>query len=344
MRSMKGPLEIIVMVLLAAGSHAQAPIDVFESTLKIGALSEEAFYYGFAEGDKLIFSFQEMEGKELKELEIIELPSSSRFMDFKSIKIDSKTLMVGKTGVYKFRLANSSLGKRVCNIKIQRIPVDESARSFNTSVYWRTVMDTTITPVQESYLVKSDTIATMIVDQVAKVSSANAANGNPNKTLVDFDLPPQTISWSYYIGVGKEGREVFEKAQEKFVDDAAKSLGTIPGYGPLVAIALGGVNLFIKIQGSDNVKYWFIADWENVNLFFAGQQFIQYKLGDVSMDAVRMQSPLSGKVFLGLFNDNTFQAIDVVVKVTAVQVKQTFGTHTVNKINVSSRQEPYLKN
>jgi hypothetical protein len=97
------------------------------------------------------------------------------------------------------------------------------------------------------------------------------------------------------------------------------------------------------MQGSDNVKYWFISDWDNVQHFDAGQQFMQYKQGDVEMDASQMRSPLKGKVYLKLWNDNAMQAIEVVVKVTAVQVRQTFGTRTVNKVNVTSHQEPYLK-
>jgi hypothetical protein len=322
---------------------AQYTIDVFESTLKVSALSEEVFYYGFAEGDQLVFSLQEIDGKELKELEIIELPSSSRFMDFKTTKVDSKMLIAAKTAIYKFRLANSSLAKRVCKVKIQRIPVGEATRNFNTSVYWRTKTDSTVIPIQESYLLKSDTVATMIVDQKAKVSSQNAANGNRPHSLVDFELPAYTISWSYYIGVGKEGHEVFEKAQEKFVNDAAKTIGAIPGYGPLAALALEGVNLFTKMQGGDNVKYWFISDWDNVEHFDAGQRFMQYKQGDVEMDASQMRSPLAGKVYLKLWNDNAMQAIEVVVKVTVVQVHQTFGTRTVNKVSVTSHQEPYLK-
>jgi len=49
--------------------------------LKIGRLGgEEVFYYGFTEDDQLVFHFEEVNGKELKGLEIIELPSSSKFM------------------------------------------------------------------------------------------------------------------------------------------------------------------------------------------------------------------------------------------------------------------------
>jgi len=39
-----------------------------------------------SEGDQLVFNFQEVNGKELKEIEIIEFPSTSKFMDYKKQK------------------------------------------------------------------------------------------------------------------------------------------------------------------------------------------------------------------------------------------------------------------
>jgi hypothetical protein len=74
--------KIITLALTALTLYSLrteiSPIDVAESTLKIGAFGEDVFYYGFAEGDKLIFNFEEINGKELKEIEIIELPSKLR--------------------------------------------------------------------------------------------------------------------------------------------------------------------------------------------------------------------------------------------------------------------------
>jgi hypothetical protein len=322
----------------------QAIIDVADNTLKVGGLAEEVFYYGFAEGDQLIFNFQEINGKELKELEIIELPSSSKFMDYKTSKIENKTINITRTCIYKFRFSNSAIAGRVCKFKIQRIPGSEATKNFNTSVFTRTIYDTTYTPVQEKFLIKSDTSAISVVDQIAKVSSQNALNGNSNKNIVDFTLPDGTISWSYYIGVGAEGKEAFQAATDKFLPVATKFASTIPGYGTMAALALTGINYFTKVQGSDNVKFYFITDWNNVSLFIADQAFMQYKQGDVINDASKMTMPLAGKVYLGLDNDNISTAIEVIVKVTAVVVNQEWGAKTVQRMDVSSRQEQYLKN
>ena len=113
-----------VFSLLTFAVYGQTPIDVADNTLKIGAFDEEVFYYGFAEGDQLIFSFHEVNGKELKEVEIIEFPSSSKFMHYKTKKIENKTINITSTGIYKFRLSNSAMSGRICHIKIQLIIIN----------------------------------------------------------------------------------------------------------------------------------------------------------------------------------------------------------------------------
>lgn len=324
-------------------SVAQAPIDVAESTIKVTALNEEVFHYGFAEGDQLIFTFKEVNGKELKELEIKEVSGSSLFMDFKTEKISNKVLTITRTGIYKFRFTNGAIAGRVCKFKIQRIPAHDSLRNFNTNVYWRTEYDTTFISEDERYLTKTDTIATVVTDQVAKVSSQSAINGNPNHSVIDFTLPEETSSWSYYIGVGSAGNKAYEASKDKFVSTASASFMKLPGYGSLVSMALLGVNLFSKAGGGDNVKYWFITDWDNVLLFKSGKIFYQYKQGDVINDVSQMKTPTSGKVYVGLVNDNVLEAIEVSIKVVAIQIRKTWATRSVNRIHVVTKKIPYLK-
>lgn len=336
--NMQTELRILFMLLLTpCTAHAQTPVTVAETTIKVSGLEEETLYYGFAEGDQLVFSFREVNGKELKEIEIGEVSGSSLFMDFKTKNIATKTFHIGSTGIYKFRLANGALGGRVCQVKIQRIPADESLKKFNTTVYWRTEYDTIYTPEEERYLVKTDTSVAIVMQSVAKVPAKG-------RTIVDFNLPDNTRMWSYYIGVGDEGQKAYEASKNALMNNASASLIKIPGYGPLAALALQGINVFIKAGGGDNVQYWFITDWNNVLAFKAGQQFLQYKQGNVINEASQMKLPLLGKVYLGLMNDNIMDAIEVQVKVTAIQFRDIWATRTVQRMDVTSTKIPYLKN
>ena len=140
-------LPLLFAGFLSVIAYGQQPIEVAESAVKVGIKAEEVVYYGFAEGDKLIFSFEEANGKEMKEVEIVEMPSTSRFMDVKTSKIENKTITVSRTGIYKFRFANSALLPRVCKYKIQRIPASNATQNFNTTVYEENIWFLCIGPV-----------------------------------------------------------------------------------------------------------------------------------------------------------------------------------------------------
>jgi hypothetical protein len=329
-------------ILVVHSIFSQSTIEVAEKTLKIaGNGGEEVFYYGFAEGDQLIFDFEEVNGKELKEIEIQEYPGSSKFMDYKSKKIVHKKLSVAKTAVYKFRFTNSATGGRVCKIKIQRKPSKKEAIGFNTSVFWRTTQDTIYIPFEEKYLFRSDTFAKEIYSGNPQVSSRNALNGNKNQQVVDFVLPENTVSWSFYIGTGKEGSAEFDRARADFLKSTV-AVAKYVGYDPMAILALTGISYFNQVQGADNVKYWFLDETSKA-LFENEQNFSDFKKGDVVNEASQMKTPLSGKVYLGLLNDNIMDPIKVTIKVTAVAVEQEWKTRIVQKMSVTNREEPYLK-
>jgi hypothetical protein len=334
---------IITACLLSTAISANAQlstVDIYESTLKVPAFGEEVYYCGFAEGDQCIFSFEEVKGKELKEFELIEMPSTSKFMDYKTSKIENKTINITKTGIYKFRLSNSSIAGRICKLKIQRIPANNTTKNFNTSVYWKTIFDTTYTTEEEKYLIKSDTSISNLTDQVAKVHSGGNPNGN--KTTFNFTLPDNTIAWSYYLGVDQAGQEIFESATKELSSKAAPLLTKIPGYGPMAALALGGISYLTQLQSGEDIDFY-IVDNNNVNLFSTGQQFSYFKKGKVINDYSKMTAPLKGMYHVCLANDNAVTGVQVTIKITAIIVTQQWGNRPVKRMHVATRQEPYLK-
>ncbi len=324
-------------------ANSQTPIEIYQSTIKISAVSEEIMYFGFSEGDKVILNFEEINGKELKEIEIQEYPGISKFMDFKTTNITNKTFQVPRTGIYTFRFSNGAIAGRICSIRIERVPKDESTANFNTNVYWKTVYDTTYKTIQEEYISSVDTTYSDFYSSTPQISSQNALNGNSPHQVVTFDLPSNTVAWSFYIGTGSEGRAEYERARTDFFKAAGKAAALIPGYGPMAVLALTGVSYMNKVQGLDNVKYWFLSSAEDVQLFYANQTFYQYKKGDVINEASQMKSPLSGRIYLALLNDNTIDPIQVTIKATAVIVTKTYATRPKEVMTVTSHEEAYLK-
>jgi len=313
---------------------------ITQTTVKVGGMGTEELYFGFDEGDKIIFNYELVKGKDLKEIEIFEYPNSSIFMDYKTKEIKDKTIEINNKGIYKFSFKNSSLGVRICKVKIERIPANSENSKFNTTVYWKTLRDTSYYYEDEKYLIGKDTNIINVASPTVKVHSTTNADGN--KTSFNFNLPNNTVSWSYYLGVDQSGQEAYEKATKDLAEKAGPLVAKIPGYGPLAALALGGTSYISKLQNGEDVDYY-IVEGNNVNLFLSGEAFNYIKKGKVINDFGRLTSPLSGNLHFCFRNDNAVTGITVTVKVVAVTVKENWDVRKVKKYNVKTWKEPYLK-
>ncbi|WP_291131766.1 hypothetical protein [Flavobacterium sp. UBA7682] len=333
----------IVLFLMTLSSFSQETIDVSEKTIKVPALSEEVFYYGFAEGDKLIFSLEEINGKEVKEIEIIEYPSNSKFSDYKTKKIENKQIQVIKKGVYKFRIANSSLGGRICKIKIQRIPINEKTKNFNTTVNWVEKQETTYNTFTKDVtigydikyesrvkkeLVKVDTIVTQLFDKELRVHSETAIGKNqytyatvelPTNTYIPNQINPykatEVISWSYWLGVGQKSKEEYEMSNKKFTTGIS-ALGALTGYGALASLAITGISMFNNTNIGDNVNFKFYGIQNGKEII------IDY--GNVISASGRNENIKQGSFSVQLFNDNFRDGIDVNLKMVVIQIQKTW--------------------
>ena len=321
-------------------SYGQKPVDVAESSIKVGIKAEEEVYFGFAEGDQLIFSFEETNGKEMKEVEIVEMPSSSKFLDFKTSKIENKTINVARTGIYKFRFANSALLPRVCKYKIQRIPAGASTQNFNTTVYFDEYNDTTYTNEVETFIDRSDTVINNFQDRTIKVNPLTAPGSS--KVTFNFMLPENTVSWSYYVCADKGGQQVYQEANKSLTANRPSVIEKFPKYGPLAAVALDAPSYLIRIDTGQHINYWIVEN-ENAELFKNGEQFRFIKKGRGINDFSRME-PGDRSFFFCLHNDYKDAQVTVMVKITAVLINEKFTSETVRKMNVTVKKGMHLKN
>lgn len=303
---------------------SQDTLDVVDKKIKIGGVETIKEYYGFAKGDKIIFSLNVDGKKELKDVIFSEYPDIVRFADHKTSRIENKLLNISQNGVYSFEYYNSSLSGRTVEIKIQRIPRSEETRIFNTNVKWVNKVDTTYSAKENAYLTKSDTSFVDVINSTVRVHSTT--NTNPNKTLVDFTIPANTIKWSYWIGVGKESQEAFAKDEKEYLSSATKLLGSI---NPLAGLAVGLITM-TQSQIGDNVFYYFLSSHSETQKFMTGQQFLQFKNGNVVTDfgLMNYSSPSNQRYYLGLLNDNLMDGIDVNVKILAVVVNNQYEVIT----------------
>ncbi len=338
-------LASVLSLITFTSSYGQLdPIDVADLTLKISGTGDEELYYGFAEGDQMIFSFEEINGKELKEIEIIELPSNSKFMDYKSVKIDNKKISVNKRSVYLFKFKNSAISGRICKVKIQRIPKTVDQITFNTNWEWKTLYDTTYVAYTQDSLVGYDTlkykenvkelittesIDEMILDKTQKVHSY--MNDNSSYTYLRVDLPQNrketyieevVTAWAYWIGVGEESSQAYAQ-NIKTVGKIASGVASVYGT-PLAGVAVGAVTELLTPKSGEDVTYAFIADFQNVQAFLAGQAYYQFDKGKGIAAYGKNTNRLQGTFYIGLHNDNDWYGIDVNVKIVVIKQIKTY--------------------
>lgn len=287
----------VFFLLSAFVGNAIEPILVLENKFKLNG--EEEFYIAFEKGDKIIFDFTEEKGKTVKEVEIIELPTTSRFQDYKTLNISNKVINVSSRGLWMFRFKNATT--RICNVKIQRIPADETKISFDTGWHYEYIKDTTYIPYTKDSLVGYDSIHYTevvreyvdshfeeynLIDQSGEVRSEGIVLKDNPREVITFNVPifentdkykeKQVISWAFWLATGSDANSYWIK-NKKNIEKTLVGLSGITT--PIGAFALGAVVDMIIPNSQQNVITYAVANKHNANMFRNGLPYVSFYEG-----------------------------------------------------------------
>lgn len=337
----------------------RAPVLVTESSVSLNMDETKEFFFSFDKGDEIVFNLEMIKGRNIKAVEIIELPNKQVFSAFKAENISNKTITVREKGVYAFRFYSSSLTTRVCKIRISRNYGESGNPDFNTGWQWKTLRDTTysnytidsITGYNKirykdtlKTLVKTDTIEETLFSKSQRVHSYY--NENPSSTYLKVDLPQNSVSdlkeesilaWAYWIGVGQESQEAY-KENVRAIGGMAEGLSGIYDVSPLSKLAIGTITDLMTPKTGEDVSYYFMQGFDNVQKFMAGSEFYLFDSGKGIAAYGRNNRLTQGTFYIGLANDNDLQGIDVEVKVIAIRQIDHYKKEIVDKI----REEPII--
>ena len=313
-----------IFTLFSLMSLGQDTLVVVEKSMKIAGMSPLTEYYGFAEGDQIVFTLY-LEKGELKDVTIAEYPNNVKFAEHTIEKLDKKVIVIPRNGIYKFDYYNSFILPRNINIKIQRIPKDKTTKSFNTNVRWVDKIDTTYPAQQETYSLVADTTFEEVINTKVKINSPTMTN-NSNRTTLDFVLPASTLKWVYWIGTGDESEKAFENDSKRFADGGTKLQGT---FNPLAGFALG-LNSMTHLTEGNNIHYFFISTGEETQKFANSVSFKCFKQGVATADFALMNYTNKNpqKYYLALRNDNATQNVEVNIKILAIVVNSKYKAVT----------------
>lgn len=121
----------------------------------------------------------------------------------------------------------------------------------------------------------------------------------------------------------------------KTVSSMVKNVSTMYT-SPLGGIAVGAISELIIPQTGEDVEYYFINDFQNVELFLNKQQFYLFDKGKGRAAYGRNDKIKQGIFYIGLSNDNPLKGIEVDVKVLVVKEIKIYENVTYNK----EKEEP----
>lgn len=329
--------HLVYICLLFSGLCFGQKITVAEVQVKLDANKTEELMYGFAAGDRIIFTIK-TNGANLSEASVLQYPDVCKYKG-QNVTEDKREFTVTDKGVYIFRMVNNSKGKRTATLTITRVPKSSDTRNFNTAVKWQNVQDTSWVSVTKEVIAGYDSVRVqktrkivglenkyeeIVLDKSQRVAAKTSFGDT--RTFVEFSLPvnftakdetKKVVAWAYWVGVGEESNE-FWKQNRKMIVGAVQGAATYFST-PLGGIAAGAVtNLIMPVNGED-VEYA-LTNETNKTLFLGRKEYkaIDKGKGITSYKRVTDGKMLQGKYYVALANDNLIQPIDVNVKVSAI--------------------------
>lgn len=350
---MKKVLFIVAsLCMMTFAGFTQTPVTVCDQTLKIGGAGEENLYYGFAEGDQIVFDFEsDKELKEIQVFELVEKNSSQKYSNFKSVNAKT-TIYVPEKAVYQFRFKNGAIGGRVCHVKIQRIPESEATQRFNTTARTKILYDTTYTHYTEDSLVgyktiyyqetKKELLSTnyqnkKLFDETPIIHSKTSSEGQYSWFTISM---PQNVNETYreqkvidcYIILGLGTAAIKQLASA--AADVTEALASVPGpqqaYTVTAAATAKAVSA-ISATTNDDIKYtlYRVSNGQNY--------IIKDETGFSSAAEYHFPDQyLQGLYKIRFYNDNIFDALEI--KFTCYAVIEVKEYHDVTYDR--ERQDP----
>jgi len=186
------------------------------------------------------------------------------------------------------------------------------------------------------YTFKVDTTWEEVVNTTLNVGSQ--MGGGNTKAYVKVDLPSNTSTWVYWIGVGQEAVEAL-KELSKSISGVSSLLGTLDPSSALVAYGLGLItDLSLSLKSKDDINYIYFIFTMGI-----GNNIIK-KGTRVVADYGKMTYPTEGTVYIML--DNSYSVITnklVNVRVVAIRTLPQYEKRKVRKVKeIRERSYPKL--
>lgn len=286
-----------------------------------------AFNYAFAVGDEITLRVQELTGKKIKTVELVQWPDNFLLRSYELDSVLQHRLLIPQTGVYQLRFREAGLSKKVCRFTLHRTPSTPEAARMDTRVGWDLNQYPQFRIGKRTVQAGKKTEMLSLGGQVTVAASKFYTKKPVN--AYQFTLPPNTQRWAYRISVGQAATEAkrqdADKLRSVLQTGAVKLMGIEPKTA-LAAFALGmAIDLTVSTAGED-VAYA-LTDYDNWIKFSKNEDYQAFmEQPAISVDAQRRYGPLAGTYFFALRSNNWVDDITVNIEIEAVMEVQLYET------------------
>ena len=333
-------LYIFILLTGLKGFSQPSAISLLDKEIKVSPSDSVEFYYAFAKGDKLFFNLYDINAPDIVEGKITEYPSIVVLKRQKlQINFNFKNELKKKS-IYRFTIFNTGKTELICKLKIQRIPSSSKTKDFLTNVIWKdkmdttyktiaqaskTIYDTTITSHKSKVLVKTERTEKMLIDKKVKLGNAGKKDST-DKAVMLLQLPNnintklltrELVTWSYWIGTGKESEEAYSINEESF--KKIKSVYKTP----LAAYSVGEMNELKIPKKGDVIEYYFINNGKDADAFMINKEFGYVDKGK-AVAGFGSSNIKQGNFFICFKNINIDKEVEAAVKIDAVFETKTY--------------------
>lgn len=281
-------------------------VSLINKTLALeGLLSSETEnnMFGLQQGDKLIINTAILNKKGNATLLITDLTRGNEIYRRESFNaLTNEVVNIPSKSIYNITLYTDALFGKQASLSVTRIAAAGSSTNINTAI--KRVYDTTNIEV---------------LNTTARVFSSTNLD-HYNTTPITINLPANTKYWTYWIGVGQEGKD----NMKNFVEDLSPALKLF-SVNPLVLFGLKLIPSLPVFNSTSVVDYKFMTT-ENANLCVANKAYSYYLFkhaDNISADYALINSTTSDLV-LTMKNNSAMIGQDVDVRVVAFVVKERF--------------------
>jgi hypothetical protein len=194
--------------------------------------------------------------------------------------------------------------------------------------------------VQERYLIKKEYKAIEVLPKSEYYINSSTNIGGKTRITFPINLPKNAIEWYYTFSASRD-KETMVKTKSSI-----NLLGELTNLIDQTGILNFGVDMLTKPPGG-NICDVYLLDFNNRGLFEAKTEFRHYPEGsreNIVSGVVKVKSLNIPNPYLGIRNPDMSYGINVIIEVVAITLQEEWGTRNVQKLDIASNQEAYLKN